>query len=328
MRNLPREVIAAIETAVELNGVLESAEIHSLAKIYKTSPQAVVWNMKRYNKVKAGCDDRKKGGRPAAMDKDKATEFLRNMMAEIHKTGSRIKMVEIAEKTSEEFGIHVSSTWVSRLMKTSGIPHKEPKPPKAVRIPKPPKPSRAPAPQPPIQGYWVPQYALPAPGQYPLFREDLQQAMAAGPSGQPLDDRPRIAPTLPPVAKRGRPPIAKPVHTDGHPPDFEGFGILKLTNSAPPPITLPPMSAQHSILSQYQYSPNVYPPRISPTSSSSNSESSTPSEVTSPAPGNTSSCVASQPPASDDWEVLKVVELPSSGRMDLEELRRSSVRRA
>jgi len=35
MRNLPREVVAAIETAVEVNnGVLEPAFIHSLAKIY------------------------------------------------------------------------------------------------------------------------------------------------------------------------------------------------------------------------------------------------------------------------------------------------------
>jgi hypothetical protein len=76
--HLPSEVIAAIETAVEVNnGVLESAYIHSLAKIYKTSPQAVVWNMKRYNKVKAGCDYRKKTGRHAVMDKDKASEFVR-----------------------------------------------------------------------------------------------------------------------------------------------------------------------------------------------------------------------------------------------------------
>ena len=81
--HLPREVIAAIETAVEVNnGVLESAYIHSLAKIYKTSPQAVVWNMKRYNKVKAGCDDRQKTGRHAAMDKDKASEFVRELLAE------------------------------------------------------------------------------------------------------------------------------------------------------------------------------------------------------------------------------------------------------
>lgn len=31
----------------------------------------LLWNMKRYNKVKAGFDNRKPGGRPAAMDKDK-----------------------------------------------------------------------------------------------------------------------------------------------------------------------------------------------------------------------------------------------------------------
>lgn len=85
MRNLPREVVAAIETAVEVNnGVLGSAFIHSLAEIYKTSPQAVVWNMKRYNKVKAGCDDRKPGGRPTAMVKDEAAEYIRILMTEAH----------------------------------------------------------------------------------------------------------------------------------------------------------------------------------------------------------------------------------------------------
>lgn len=85
MRNLPRELVAAIETAVEVNnGVLESAFIHSPVKIYKTSPQAVVWNMKRCNKVKAGCDDRKPSGRPAAMDKDKAAEYIRILMTEAH----------------------------------------------------------------------------------------------------------------------------------------------------------------------------------------------------------------------------------------------------
>jgi hypothetical protein len=75
MRHLPREVIAVIETAVEVNeGVLESACIHSLAKLYKTNPQAVIWNIKRYNKENAGYDDKNPTGRHAIMDKDKAAE--------------------------------------------------------------------------------------------------------------------------------------------------------------------------------------------------------------------------------------------------------------
>jgi transposase len=206
------------------------------------SPQAVVWNMKRYNKVKAACDDRKRGGRPAAKDKDKAAEYLRDLMAETHRTGSRIKMVEIVEKVSEEFGLHVSPTWTSKLMKRYEIPHKEPKPPKVkkVRIPKPPKPSKAP--KQPAQSSWVPQYTLPAPGQYPLFREDLQQAMVAGPSpGRLVDVGPRAATALPPAERLGRPP--KNMHNDGYAPDFEGFGILKLSKPAPPPLALPPISS-------------------------------------------------------------------------------------
>jgi hypothetical protein len=37
--------------------------------------------------VQAGCDDRKPGGRPAAMDKDTAADFLREFMAEIRREG-------------------------------------------------------------------------------------------------------------------------------------------------------------------------------------------------------------------------------------------------
>lgn len=176
MRHLPREVVAAIETAVQINdGVLESAYIHSLAKIYKTSPQAVVWNMKRYNKEQAGCDDRKKGGRPVAMDKEKAAEYLRDLIAETHRTGSWIKMDEVAVKVSQEFGLQVSYSWASRVMKKYGIPHKEPNPSKVkkARVPKPPKPSKSP--EQPAQSSWVPQYNLPAPGQYPHFEKTFSR---------------------------------------------------------------------------------------------------------------------------------------------------------
>jgi len=106
-------VIAAIETAVEVNGgVLESAYIHSLAKIYKTSPQAIIWNMKRYNKVKANCDDRQKGGRPSVMDKDSAAEVIKHILEET----PGLRMDRIADDLFERFGVQVSTTWVSRLM--------------------------------------------------------------------------------------------------------------------------------------------------------------------------------------------------------------------
>ncbi|KAG4439940.1 hypothetical protein IFR05_004566 [Cadophora sp. M221] len=178
MRNLPREVVAAIETAVEVNnGALESAFIHSLAKIYKTSPQAVVWNMKRYNKVKAGCDDRKPGGRPAAMDKEKAAEYIRILMTEAHCAGEWISLDKVAEIVSDHFGTVVSSTWVSRIMKKYEITHKVPKDGKLVKVT---KVSQAPKPAPAQpNSTWVPQYNLPTPGQYPTFREDLQQAMGS-----------------------------------------------------------------------------------------------------------------------------------------------------
>ncbi|KAE8440622.1 hypothetical protein EG329_007024 [Mollisiaceae sp. DMI_Dod_QoI] len=315
MRQLPREVVAAIDTAVEVNdGVLESAYIHSLAKIYKTSQQAVVWNMKRYNKVKAGCDDRKKSGRPAAMDKDKAAEYLRELMAETHRAGGRIKMDEIAEKVSQEFGVHVSPTWTSRLMKKCEIPHKEPKPPrvKKVRIPKPPKPPKpSKTRDPPGQPSWVPQYNLPSAGQYPSFREDLQQAMTtAPPPRQFVDIGLRREPALPPAARSSRPPPhpPNPAHVD-IPPDFEGFGMLKLSKAAPPPPTLPPMSAHHSFPPQYQFSSSTYPRFASTTPTSSSSHSPSPSENSNPTANNARSSAASKS-ANADWEVLKVVELP------------------
>ncbi|KAK0113534.1 hypothetical protein ONS95_013785 [Cadophora gregata] len=176
MRNLPKEVVAATETVVEVNnGVLESAFIHSLAKIYKTSPQAVVWNMKRYNKVKAGCDDRKPGGRPVAMDKDKAAEYIRIFMTEAQLANERISLHKVAELVSQEFKVAVSSTWISRIMKKYEIDYQPPKqePKRAQkRAPKAPKaPSAL-----PTNPDRLPLPALPE--QYPSFRESLQQAMS------------------------------------------------------------------------------------------------------------------------------------------------------
>lgn len=295
MRNLPREVVAAIETAVSVNnGALESAYIHALAKIYKTSPQAVVWNMKRWNKVQAGCDDRQKGGRPPVIDKDKAAEWVRDLVAESHRTGDSLKMDKIAELVSAEFGVEVSSTWGFRLVKQYNITYKEPKPPpppKVKKVPKPPK-----APKQPVQSGWVPQYNLPAPGQHPSFREDLQQAMGGGgeglPLGPPVYVEPRVAIAPPPVLKIGRP--------SAHAPDFEGFGILKLGKHMPPRLTLPRIIPYQPHL---QHSPTIYPRIESPRS---------PNAASSPANStpNTASSSVSRKPANDGWEVLKVVELP------------------
>ena len=178
MRNLPREVVAAIETAVEVNdGALESAFIHSLAKIYKTSPQAVVWNMKRYNKVKAGCDDRKPGGRPAAMDKDKAADYIRILMTEAQCAGEKIPLDKIAEIVSAQFDIVVSATWVSRIMKKYNIDHKAPEGTKLVKVTQVSKVSQVTPAHP--SPTWVPQYNLPAPGENPTLREDLQPAASS-----------------------------------------------------------------------------------------------------------------------------------------------------
>jgi transposase len=121
--HLRPEVIAAIEIAVELNeGSLESAYIHALAKIYKTSPQAVVYNMKRYNKVKNNCDDRKKTGRHAVIDKDLAAEFIKELLAET----PSLRLEKLQQKVVERFGIHVSTSWVSRLCQRYGLSTKTP----------------------------------------------------------------------------------------------------------------------------------------------------------------------------------------------------------
>lgn len=196
--HLRPEVIAAIETAVDCHdGALESAFIHSLAKIYKTSPQAIVYNMKRHKKVKANMDDRQSGGRPAAMDKDKAAEATREFIAEC----PGIKTAGICPKLHERFDKEVSTTWVARLIQRYKIVHREPKPPKVkgVRIPKVSKQvthSQSADQAPVYAGYTgtTPQYQLPAesPNAYPSFREDLQRAI--------------VAPRLPPVEGQSVPP--------------------------------------------------------------------------------------------------------------------------
>ncbi|KAL3423406.1 hypothetical protein PVAG01_05153 [Phlyctema vagabunda] len=176
--NLRPEVIAAIETAVELNdGRLESAFIHSLAKIYKTSPQAIVWNMKRYNKVKAGMDDRKKTGRRAAMNKDEAAEHAREILAQ----NPGMKYDNIVDALFERFEIRVSTTWVSRLLKNYKIAHEKPPSITPRRELK-----RIPSKGPVLEDHVIQDNpnqvcSPPRPINYPTFRQDLQQALAPPP---------------------------------------------------------------------------------------------------------------------------------------------------
>jgi len=275
--HLKSEVIAAIETAVEYNeGVLESALIHSLAKIYKTSPQAIVWNMNRYNKVKAGCDDRQNTGRHAVMDKDAAAEYTKQLLVET----PGLRMEKITEKLHDNFGVHVSTSWISRLIRRYRVVYEEPKPPKVkkVRIPKPPKPSKVPkvqkqAPMVLGQDQLSPavtlQYPLPPPGHYPSFRQDLQQAIQAPPSTSSSSGS----------------------ESERIPDVF--YGILKSTSSLPPPAPPHP----HYPL-RYQYSPSIYPPL--------------PRNPLPPAAPLTEARQALNPPATSSgtvWKVLNVVEL-------------------
>lgn len=288
--HLSPEVIAAIETAVECNGgSLESAFIHSLAKIYKTSPQAVVWNMKRYNKVKAGCDDRQKTGRRATMDKDEAAIAIKEFLAET--PGE--KMESLCNKLYKRFEVRVSTTWVSRVIRAHNIEYKVPKGPKPPRIPrerilKSPKPPQGEVnlAQYPPDVQFGQQYQLPQPDQYPSFRHDLQQAISLPPTEQHnsvgRDSGRESVPVL--------------------------FGMMEPQS---------PQRAQYSSALQYQYQPlstPTYPNHVnfSPTSSSS---SSTPIDPAISAhdsmPSHQARPRSSTGAANDHgWKVLKVVELP------------------
>jgi hypothetical protein len=219
-------------------------------------------------------------------------------------------MDDIAVEISEKFGQEVSGSWVSRIMKKYDIRHKEPKPPKVkkVRISKSPKPPKVPglskATEQPGQSSWVPQYSLPAPGQYPSFREDLQQALV-GQSRPLVDMEQRVIPAPPPAPKRGRgrppnPPEATP--NEGHKTVFDGFGILRLPKTVPTAPVLPPISTQHSFPPQYRY------PLLA-SSASSSEGSQTPSDVSSTTPTENRSGVANKS-SNINWRVLKVVELP------------------
>lgn len=173
--NLKPEVVAAIETAVEVNeGKLESAFIHALAKIYKTSPQAVVWNMKRYNKVKAGMDDRKKNGRHAVMDKEQAATFMRELEAR----NPGMKYDKISDALFEKFGVRVSTTWVLRLIKNHDIPNKRPPvaSPRKKRVRKEAKRKETNT-EPESRQVDLTNAYISDPEHYPSFRQDLQEAI-------------------------------------------------------------------------------------------------------------------------------------------------------
>jgi transposase len=342
------EVIAAIEIAVELNeGSLESAYIHALAKIYKTSPQAVVYNMKRYNKVKNNCDDRKKTGRHAVMDKDLAAEFMKELLAEM----PGLRLEKLQQKVVERFGIHVSTSWVSRLCQRYGVVYKNPKPPrvKKVRIPQPSKPVKQPRqpkptkpakplPPPPFSNFIVttpgstPQYPLPPyQPQYPAFRQELQQALTAPPANLPPAPRQLVAPPgvpLPPVyappPPSASPPVAAPPFVprpvpaprdDGeHNPGFL-FDMLKPSNwplkpgSPTSSAPRPAVNTQYSHPPQYQYPPSPYPPHPGhPPTATTTSDAPTQSQGTSSPSQSQPSSSTSAKSSDVVWEVLKVVE--------------------
>jgi transposase len=198
------------------NGSLQSAFIHQLAKIYKASPQAVVHNMKRYNKVKAGLDDRKKFGRKDVIEKDSAAQTVRDMLA--LKPG--LKVEQISNNLFAEYGVRVSGCWVSRLLRKYNIQYRVPKPKKIrkVRVPKRPREPEIgtlvvlDTPEPQSRPMSIPQYQLPPPNQFPAFRQDSYQALRATSPNPP-----------PPPATFG--PVANQ-------PDYLDvmFGILKLDN--------------------------------------------------------------------------------------------------
>ncbi|RDW88567.1 hypothetical protein BP6252_00599 [Coleophoma cylindrospora] len=280
--HLRPEVISAIETAIEMNdGELESAFIHSLAKIYKTSPQAVVWNMKRYNKVKAGKDDRKKHGRKPAMEKEKAAEVARQIL----QTEWDPKYDKISDALLKEFGIRVSVTWVSRLVKDFAIPVMRRPATESTRAPKKRKrredrPSEEQKEQDVSQASSATTHA-----QYPSFRQDLDQAVVCSPFSQSSDSplgvhsngryhaqplvQPASAPSLIHELKRSdsKPLVVEeqqmrietvtPLTTSSRGPGLE-TPISAETRTLPPPT--PSASAPASITLPPVPKPRVVPP--------------------------------------------------------------------
>lgn len=306
--HLSPQVIAAIETAVECNGDLESAFIHSLAKIYKTSPQAIVWNMKRYNKVTAGCDDRQKTGRRPVLDKDAVAAAIKEWLGE----NPRVKINAMCQMTLEKFGTSVSGTWMSRLIKDYEIVYRVPLPPKPPRIPKPPKVRVEKTPKPlkirkqkhtrhanmgqyadfmNVVQYQPPDGSGSAAGQYPTFRQDLRQAIAAPENGIPathISKEPDHAGIMFGILKPSVPPPKRPVGANQYthpPPQYTrqnhnspifSPGAHSLTESTSP------STADEATFILREYVPRPAPVQPKPTAAAANSQ----------------------------WEVLKVVELP------------------
>lgn len=149
----------------------------------------------------------------------------------------------------------------------------------------------------------------------------MQQAVTTGPPRPPFNVDPGAPIMTTQPARRGRPPHppqppppAQPAK-EGFGPDFAGFGILKLSNSAPPTVSLPPISTHHSFPAQYQCSPSAYQRLTSDTPTSSTSGSSSPSDISGLAPAADKAASPANNPPTTDWEVLKVVELPQYYRM-------------
>lgn len=196
--------------------------------------------MKRYNKVKAGLDDRQKTGRRPVIDNDAAAQFTKDLLLET----PELKMDAITGKIFERFGVQISTSWVGRLLRGYNIVLKVPKPPK---IPEPPKSPKRPRRQqvtalkaggiqnePPC----IAQYPLPPPFQCPSFRQDLQHAIAMPPASVPYGAPPTLA-TLQGLSLTFPTPQGPFVTLTPLLPPLHPVHALHTTNPPPTPSTAP-----------------------------------------------------------------------------------------
>jgi hypothetical protein len=238
-----------------------------------------------------------------------------------------LRLEKLQQKLVEKFGIHVSTSWVSRLCQRYEIAYKNPKPPrvKKVRVPKPPKPPKPPKlpkqpkppkqrPPPPPERYTnfivtTPQYPLPPyRPEYPDFRQDLDQAITATPFVAPSFVAPPIVarPAIPPL-------VVAPRDGDEESPSSI-FGMLKPSNwplkPAQPTLSTPrpALTTQYSHPPEYQYPPNAYPSQQGhpPTTQTPSDVPTQPLETPGPQTQPSSSTGAKSTDVV--WEVLKVVE--------------------
>jgi hypothetical protein len=197
--------------------------------------------MKRYNKVKAGLDDRKKFGRKDVIEKDSAAQTVRDMLA--LKPG--LKVEQISNNLFAEYGVRVSGCWVSRLLRKYNIQYRVPKPKKIrkVRVPKRPREPEIgtlvvlDTPEPQSRPMSISQYQLPPPNQFPAFRQDSYQALRA------------TSPNPPPPP----PATFRPVANQPDYPDVM-FGILKLDNVSLPKHVQPQAPAGNTASINWRHS--------------------------------------------------------------------------